>query len=91
LEVYPLLKYHLKKVYSIAEVVVTATGIRKDAREIGYSYANVKSDDVVNGRSPQLAQALSGKVAGLAVYNVNNSVRPSGKNSFKRISITDRN
>ncbi|MEP7324039.1 MAG: SusC/RagA family TonB-linked outer membrane protein, partial [Saprospiraceae bacterium] len=69
----------MKEGISIAEVVVTATGIRKDAREIGYSYANVKSEDVINGRSPQLAQALSGKVAGLAVYNVNNSVDPQAK------------
>lgn len=63
----------------VQEVVVTATGIRKDAREIGYSYAKVSNDDVVNGKSPQLAQALSGKVAGLAVYNVNNSVDPQAK------------
>lgn len=64
---------------SLQEVVVTATGIKKDAREIGYSYAKVGNDDVVNGRSPQLAQALSGKVAGMAVYNVNNSVDPQAK------------
>ncbi|MBP6795525.1 MAG: carboxypeptidase-like regulatory domain-containing protein, partial [Saprospiraceae bacterium] len=63
----------------VQEVVVTATGIRKDAREIGYSYAKVSNDDVVNGKSPQLAQALSGKVAGLAVYNVSNSVDPQAK------------
>lgn len=63
----------------VQEVVVTATGIRKDAREIGYSYSNVKAGDVINGRSPQLAQALSGKVAGLAIYNVNNSVDPQTK------------
>ncbi len=69
----------LKEGALIQEVVVTATGIRKDAREIGYSYANVKAEDVINGRSPQLAQALSGKVAGLAVYNVSNSVDPQAK------------
>ena len=63
----------------VQEVVVTATGIRKDAREIGYSYAKVSNEDVVNGKSPQLAQALSGKVAGLAVYNVSNSVDPQAK------------
>ncbi|MFZ1457889.1 MAG: carboxypeptidase-like regulatory domain-containing protein, partial [Saprospiraceae bacterium] len=63
----------------LEEVVVTATGIKKDAREIGYSYAKVSNADVINGRSPQLAQALSGKVAGLAVYNVNNSVDPQAK------------
>lgn len=61
------------------EVVVTAQGIRKNLREVGYAYSKVSTEDVTVGRSPQLAQALSGKVTGLAVYNVNNSVDPSVK------------
>ena len=61
------------------EVVVTAQGIRKNQREIGYSYSKVNTEDLTVGRSPQLAQALSGKVTGLAVYNVNNSVDPAVK------------
>ncbi|MEZ4904020.1 MAG: TonB-dependent receptor plug domain-containing protein [Spirosomataceae bacterium] len=63
----------------LQEVVVTAQGIRKSQREIGYAYTKVTTDDVTVGRSPQLAQALSGKVTGLAVYNVNNSVDPAVK------------
>ena len=63
----------------LEEVVVTAQGIRKNQREIGYSYSKVNTDDITVGRSPQLAQALSGKVTGLAVYNVNNSVDPAVK------------
>ncbi len=61
------------------EVVVTAQGIRKNVREIGYAYSKVATEDITVGRSPQLAQALSGKVTGLAVYNVNNSVDPAVK------------
>jgi TonB-linked SusC/RagA family outer membrane protein len=61
------------------EVVVTAQGIRKNLREVGYAYSKVSTEDVTVGRSPQLAQALSGKVTGLAVYNVNNSVDPQVK------------
>jgi len=61
------------------EVVVTAQGIRKKSKEIGYSYARVSNDDITVGRSPQLTQALSGKVSGLAIYTVNNSVDPSVK------------
>ena len=61
------------------EVVITAQGIRKNVREIGYSYSKVNNDDLIVGRSPQLAQALAGKVTGLAVYNVNNSVDPAVK------------
>ncbi len=63
----------------IEEVVVTAQGIRKKPREIGYAYAKVPNQDLTVGRSPQLAQALSGKVSGLAIYNVNNSVDPQVK------------
>lgn len=63
----------------LQEIVVTAQGIRKNQREIGYAYSKVQTEDVTVGRSPQLAQALSGKVTGLAVYNVNNSVDPSVK------------
>jgi TonB-linked SusC/RagA family outer membrane protein len=63
----------------LEEMVVTAQGIRKNQREIGYSYSKVGTDDITVGRSPQLAQALAGKVTGLAVYNVNNSVDPAVK------------
>ena len=68
-----------RKVNELENVVVTAQGIRKKSREIGYSYSKVTNEEVTNGHSPQLAQALSGKVSGLAVYNVNNSVDPSVK------------
>lgn len=64
---------------NLQEVVVTAQGIRKSQREIGYAISKVDNSDVIVGRSPQLAQALSGKVTGLAVYNVNNSVDPAVK------------
>ncbi|MVM28765.1 SusC/RagA family TonB-linked outer membrane protein [Spirosoma sp. HMF4905] len=63
----------------LQEIVVTAQGIRKNQREIGYAISKVATEDVTVGRSPQLAQALSGKVTGLAVYNVNNSVDPAVK------------
>src|SRR6516164_7437434 len=68
-----------RKAAVIDEVVVTAQGIRKKPREIGYAYAKVANQDITVGHSPQLAQALSGKVSGLAVYNVNNSVDPQVK------------
>jgi TonB-linked SusC/RagA family outer membrane protein len=63
----------------LQEVVVTAQGVRKSQREIGYAISKVQTEDVTVGRSPQLAQALSGKVTGLAVYNINNSVDPAVK------------
>ncbi|MEY2917464.1 MAG: hypothetical protein RIS73_1178 [Bacteroidota bacterium] len=63
----------------LSEVVVTAQGVKRRPRELGYSVAKVTNAEITNGRSPQLANSLSGKVSGLAVYNVNNSVDPSVK------------
>ena len=63
----------------LENVVVTAQGIRKKSKEIGYAYSKVSNDEINVGRSPQLTQALAGKVSGLAVYTVNNSVDPAVK------------
>ncbi|MBC7886715.1 MAG: SusC/RagA family TonB-linked outer membrane protein [Ferruginibacter sp.] len=63
----------------LSEVIVTAQGVRRRPKELGYSVARLNTEDIIAGRSPQLAQSLSGKVAGLAVFNVNNSVDPSFK------------
>ncbi|HEY0040765.1 MAG TPA: TonB-dependent receptor plug domain-containing protein, partial [Flavisolibacter sp.] len=51
----------------------------RKAKELGYSVGRVSNTDLTNGRSPQLAQGLAGKVSGLAIFNVNNSVDPSVK------------
>ena len=64
---------------ALSEVVVTALGIKRRPKELGYSLAKVSNEELTNGRSPQLAQSLAGKVSGLAVYNVNNSVDPAVK------------
>lgn len=68
-----------RQVDDLENVVVTAQGIRKKAKQIGYSYAKVSNDELTVGRAPQLTQALAGKVSGLAIYTVNNSVDPAVK------------
>jgi TonB-linked SusC/RagA family outer membrane protein len=64
---------------NLSEVVVTALGIRRRPRELGYSATNVTSEEINVGRSPQVAAGLSGKVSGLAIFNVDNSVDPQTK------------
>ncbi len=73
------IRISLKSTNQLDEVIVTAQGIRKKSREIGYAYTKISNEEVNNGRSPQLGQALSGKISGLAVYNINNSVDPQVK------------
>jgi TonB-linked SusC/RagA family outer membrane protein len=51
------------------EVVVTALGIKKQARSIGYSTTEVKGDDFTQARDVNLGNALTGKVAGVSVAN----------------------
>lgn len=64
---------------TIDEVVVTAQGIKRRSKELGYSIAKISNTELTTGRSPQIAQALSGKVSGLIITNANNSVDPSVK------------
>lgn len=49
------------------EVVVTALGIKKEAKRLGYSTQEVKGADLVKAREPNALNALVGKVAGLSV------------------------
>jgi len=56
------------------EVVVTALGISKQPKEIGYSVARISGDDITQGRVTKLQNGLVGKVSGLNVSTVNNGV-----------------
>ncbi len=49
------------------EVVVTALGITRAEKTLGYAASTVKSDEIVTARSTNVANALSGRVAGLQV------------------------
>jgi len=65
----------LKKVLN--EVVVTALGIKRQAKELGYSTARVGSQELNETRQTDLATALSGKVSGLQINTNDASVDPS--------------
>lgn len=52
---------------SLHEVVVTALGVKKDAKKIGYAVQEVKGEDLVKARDSNPITGLTGKVAGLSV------------------------
>ncbi len=52
---------------SLGDVVVTALGISKSRRGLGYSTTNVKPDDLTINRTPNVMNALQGKVAGVNI------------------------
>lgn len=47
------------------EVVVTALGIKKDTKSLGYSITEVKGSEFTQARENNVANALTGKVAGV--------------------------
>ena len=49
------------------EVVVTALGIKRQSRSLGYSTTLVGGEDFTMARDPNLGNALSGKIAGVSV------------------------
>lgn len=49
------------------EVVVTALGIKKEAKALGYAVQEVKSENLTRAASPDLSRALQGKVAGVDI------------------------
>lgn len=52
---------------TMSEVVVTALGLRKETKKLGYSVQEVKGADLVKARDPNAVNGLVGKVAGLNV------------------------
>ena len=62
---------------NISDVVVTtALGIKRSERSTGYSIASISTKEVTQARVTNIANGLSGKIAGLAVFTVNNGVNP---------------
>lgn len=54
-------------VQSLSEVVVTALGIKKESKKLGYSVTSVKTDELVTHRTTNVMESLEGKVAGLNI------------------------
>ena len=55
----------------IDEVVVTAFGIKRQKRELGYSTQKVEGKDIVLSNAENPVNALSGKAAGVNIINPN--------------------
>ncbi|PKQ69201.1 SusC/RagA family TonB-linked outer membrane protein [Labilibaculum manganireducens] len=51
----------------VDEVVVTALGIKRSKKALGYAVQDVKAEDLQKTGTPDLAKALQGKVAGVDI------------------------
>lgn len=54
-------------VRSLDEVVITALGVQKESKKLGYAVTSVKTDELISNRTTNLMESLEGKVAGLNI------------------------
>lgn len=68
--------------HQLNEVVVTAMGIKRDAKKLGYAVSTVSSDEIVKVGASNFASALYGKAAGVRIQ-----AAPGGSTSAVSINI----
>lgn len=76
----------------LSEVVVSALGIERQKREVGYASATLSNDVVTRANAVNIANGLQGKVSGLNVTSQNNGVFEDVKINLRGIrSLTGNN
>ena len=58
----------------IEGVVVTALGIKRDKKALGYSLQEIKGEGITETRDPNVVNALNGKIAGLQVRQASTEI-----------------
>jgi TonB-linked SusC/RagA family outer membrane protein len=76
------------QVKAMDEIVVTALGIKKEARKLGYAASTVKIDEITQNRTTNVMTSLEGKIAGLNIAppsagaGASNRIRLRGQSGF---------
>lgn len=77
---------------SMQTVVVTALGIKKEVKKLGYATATVTADQISTNRTPNVLSTLQGKMAGVNVTTMGTGpagsvkVRIRGQSSFNAVN-----
>ncbi|MDR1939117.1 MAG: SusC/RagA family TonB-linked outer membrane protein [Tannerellaceae bacterium] len=67
---------------AIGEVVVTALGIKKEAKQLGYAVATIEAGELVKTGAPNFATSLYGKASGVRIQ-----AAPGGSTSAVTINV----
>jgi TonB-linked SusC/RagA family outer membrane protein len=68
-------------VSNLEEVVVTALGIKKDAKKLGYATTTVNAAAITENRSPNFMNTLQGKIAGVNISGLGTG--PAGTSKIR--------
>src|SRR5690606_5725176 len=66
---------------ALDEVIVTALGIRREAKSLGYATSTVDSEEMTINRTPNFMNALQGKVAGVNITTLGSG--PAGTSKIR--------
>ena len=64
---------------TLDEVIVTALGIKREEKALGYSVQSLKGEAMTEARESNISNALSGKIAGVQVTGTSGSVGASSR------------
>jgi TonB-linked SusC/RagA family outer membrane protein len=77
---------------ALTEVVVTALGVQREAKELGYATTSINNKTLTAAKEVNIEQALNGKVSGVNISTVNSGVFESAKINIRGIrSLTGNN
>ncbi len=63
----------------ITDIVVTALGVSKDEKAIGYAVQQVSGDELTAARESNIVNSLNGKIAGVQITNSSGAVGASSR------------
>jgi TonB-linked SusC/RagA family outer membrane protein len=66
-------------VTQLSEIVVTALGIEKEERSLGYAVTSVNNEELIKTQSPSALNALQGKVAGVNITSASGAPGASSR------------
>lgn len=82
----------LPDLQSLEEVVVTALGIKRDKKALGYAVQDVKSEELTQAGDANITTALQGKVAGVKINESGSGVGGSSRIEIRGASsLSDNN
>lgn len=78
-------------IQQLTEVVVTAQGIERDRKALGYASTTISADDISNKPEPDLGRALQGRTPGLQILNSSGMAGSGSKINIRGISSVSGN
>ncbi|MEP2667992.1 MAG: SusC/RagA family TonB-linked outer membrane protein [Cyclobacteriaceae bacterium] len=75
----------------LSEIVVTALGVERDKKALGYATQEISGDDMTQARESNMVSGLSGKMAGVQVLNSGTTIGGSARVSIRGESSLDIN